>query len=103
MTSYLIKHHDPETMRWWEGLDAEKRGQVIAECATLRAQNEQITKWLDTGKAWSWIRSVLGQGQAQQADYASGKYSGYEAYSARVDEAAREREEELREFLGVAK
>ena len=46
---------------------------------------------VDEGKLWSLIRAVLSQGQAQQQDYAEGKHSGYEAFSARVDLAARER------------
>jgi len=41
---------------------------------------------------WSFLRSVLEQGAAIQQDYAAGKYSNYEEYAARIDEAARERE-----------
>lgn len=51
------------------------------------------------GKLWSLIRNVLGQGQAQQQDYAAGKYPrGYEEFSAHVDMAARER---VPEFLAL--
>ncbi len=40
---------------------------------------------------WSLVRSILEQGAAIQQDYEAGKYPSYEHYSARVDEAARER------------
>lgn len=45
----------------------------------------------DAGEVWSMLRRVLEQGAAIQQDYAAGKYASYEHYSARVDEAARER------------
>ena len=40
---------------------------------------------------WSLVRSILKQGAAIQQDYEAGKYPSYEHYSARVNEAARER------------
>lgn len=47
---------------------------------------------VDEGQLWSLIRTVLSQGAAQEQDWMAGKYgTDYEAYSARVDEAARER------------
>lgn len=44
---------------------------------------------------WSFLRSVLSQGMAIQQDYQTGKYADYELLSARLDEAARERDTEL--------
>lgn len=46
-------------------------------------------------ETWSFIRRVLVQGMAIQQDYAAGKYSDYEALSARLDAAARERDGQL--------
>lgn len=51
------------------------------------------------GEIWSAIRTLLEQGAAIQQDYAAGKYEGYEHYSARLDEAARERVEWLKEQI----
>jgi len=56
---------------------------------------------MDEGKLWSFLRSVLDQGRAIDQDYRGGKYSSYEAMSARVDEAARERVEQFKERFGV--
>lgn len=47
------------------------------------------------GNAWSFLRSVLEQGRAIAMDDAAGKYPSYEHLSARIDEAARERADEL--------
>lgn len=44
---------------------------------------------------WSMVRSLLMQGASIQQDYQAGKYANYEEYSARMDEAARERIAEL--------
>ena len=52
-------------------------------------------------QGWSFIRRILCQGHAQQQDYAAGKYETYEEFMARVDEAARERIDELRELVGL--
>lgn len=49
--------------------------------------------------AWSFLRNVLTQGMAIQMDYHGGKYANYELLSARLDEAAREREVTLRELI----
>jgi hypothetical protein len=43
---------------------------------------------------WSFCRTLLSQGMAIQQDYETGKYRTYEEVSARLDEAAREREAE---------
>ena len=45
---------------------------------------------------WSFLRAVLEQGMAIQQDYAAGKYAGYEDLSCRLDEAARERDQQMR-------
>ncbi len=45
---------------------------------------------------WSFIRTLLEQGAAIRQDYDAGKFGeSYEAYAARIDEAAREREDAL--------
>lgn len=44
---------------------------------------------------WSWIRSVLAQGTDIHQDYLAGRHGDYEAYAARLDAAAREREGEI--------
>lgn len=54
---------------------------------------------IDAGKLWSFLRRVMDQGGAIQMDYQAGKYESYEHYSARLDEAARERTDELEELL----
>ena len=51
---------------------------------------------------WSWIRSVIAQGAAIQQDYQAGKYKGYEEYSARLDVAAAEREDEIEPSVPVS-
>ena len=43
---------------------------------------------------WSFFRRLLEQVMAIQQDYAAGKYPDYEDLSARLDEAARERDDE---------
>lgn len=57
---------------------------------------------LDEGRLWSFCRRLLDQGGAISQDYYSGKYDRYEEYSARLDEAARERGEELSAMLSAA-
>jgi len=48
--------------------------------------------------AWSFLRNVLLQGRDIHLDHAD---KDYESFSARVDEAAREREQELERFLAA--
>ena len=61
--------------------------ELLAESERLRA-----AKCL----TWSFIRTLLEQGAAIRQDYDAGKFGdSYEAYSARIDEAAREREDTL--------
>jgi len=67
--------------------------EIDCELAAALAQIEALKK--DAEIDWSWIRSVLAQGAAIQQDYAAGKFKGYEEYSARMDEAAREREDQI--------
>ena len=74
---------------------------------------ELLARWLaenagrlrvvpDRGDLWSFLRDVLSQGAAIQMDYSAGKYGGYEAYSARVDAAARERADYIAAALSPA-
>lgn len=79
-------------------LDVMMNGEHAAKQASLCDIVASFPKWLDAreragideGKLWSFIRDVLGQGGAIWQDYQAGRYSGYEDYSARLDEAARE-------------
>lgn len=48
---------------------------------------------------WSLLRAVLEQGAAINQDSMAGKYPTYEHWSARMDEAARERADELEQAL----
>lgn len=50
------------------------------------------------GDLWSWLRNVLQQGGAIWQDYVD---DDYEKYSARLDEAARERLDELGQRLAT--
>lgn len=45
---------------------------------------------MSRGELWSFVRTVLERGAAIQQDYAAGNHASYEAYSARMDAAARE-------------
>jgi hypothetical protein len=64
------------------------------------AAAERLARWAaegppgDTGRLWLFLRDVLAQGAAIQQDYAAGNLDSYEAYAARLDAAARERESE---------
>lgn len=46
---------------------------------------------------WSFLGNVLQQGAAIQQDYAAGNFANYEAYAQRMDAAAREREDQIRQ------
>ena len=65
--------------------------------------NDALEQRINDGDLWSFLRAVLEQGAAIQQDYAAGKYENYEHYAARIDEAARERAEQLRARLTKAK
>ncbi len=54
------------------------------------------------GELWSFLRSVMSQGSDIRADYDSGKWPNYEAYSARLDAAAAERADQLAKKLGLS-
>ena len=56
---------------------------------------EPSVRPLRRGELWSWTRSVMCQGADIRVDYDMGNHKGYEAYSARLDSAAAEREHEL--------
>ena len=49
-----------------------------------------------TGELWSFLRSTLSQGKDIHLDHLN---KGYEEYSARLDEAARERADALLKLL----
>lgn len=63
-----------------------------AACAAraVAVERERWTSLLEA-RMWSFVRSVLSQGTSIQQDYMAGKYPTYEHYSARLDEAGRER------------
>lgn len=45
----------------------------------------------EDGELWCFFRDMISRGTYIQMDYAAGKYKCYEEFSARLDEAARER------------
>lgn len=55
------------------------------------------------GKLWSFFRRLMTQGGDIQMDYNAGKYPSYEHYSARLDEAARERTDEFLKMMETPK
>lgn len=57
-------------------------------------------EWL-RDEAWSFCRTLLEQGRAIQQDNDAGKYPTYEHLSARVDDAARERADEITAALAT--
>jgi len=67
------------------------RYKEFAEVVTRSEALEAARKW-EQDHLWAFLRSVLLQGQDIALDY---REKGYELMSARVDEAAREREDEL--------
>ena len=72
----------------------DERVQMLKERAELLAENERLRA--AKCPTWSFIRTLLEQGAAIRQDYDAGKFGeSYEAYSARIDEAAREREDAL--------
>jgi hypothetical protein len=88
--------------------------EVRADSATCTAKtfrlNHEVTAQprepLEALELWSFLRNVLEQGRSIQMDYVNGKYPTYEELCARVDEAARERYDELRaaiDMLGAGK
>lgn len=62
--------------------------------------SEAIDKLND--ELWSFLCKVLSQGGAIQQDYNAGHYPSYEHYSARLDEAARERADQLAPLIAAA-
>ena len=71
--------------------------QKIAEQA---ARIARIDDYLER-KAWVFIRSCMTQGVSIHEDYLAGNHDGYEAYSARIDAAARERRDALHDALAA--
>lgn len=51
------------------------------------------------GDLWGFLRNVLTQGMAIQMDVQAGKYPDSELMHCRLDEAARERAEQLQQLL----
>lgn len=65
---------------------------AVQSIVSMLADTERATlERVNEGELWSFIRTLLSQGCAIQQDYQAGKYETYEHYSARLDEAARER------------
>jgi hypothetical protein len=54
------------------------------------------------GAIWSFMRSVLGRGHAQQQDYSAGAHKGYEHFTTHVDIAAREIADDFQHVLNAA-
>jgi len=74
---------------------SEQVSEMHRQLATLTAERDRMREAVESGKLWSFMRSVLSQGGAIQQDYQAGKYESYEHYSARLDAAARERTDQL--------
>lgn len=73
-------------------LDLPKHARVDIDILLRFVQQQRAAVWRDDdGEFWSFLRNVLEQGGAIRLDYDAGKYPSYEHYSARLDEAARER------------
>jgi len=68
---------------------------AVNELHALISRAEAAEPVATDGELWSWVRSVMSQGVSINQDYAAGNLKGYEAYSARLDAAARERADEL--------
>lgn len=73
---------------WNRRVDDPLRTQLAA------MQHRQV----DDGKLWSFLRSVMAQGIDIRADHAE-----YELFSARMDDAAHERVEQLRAIMGASR
>ena len=71
--------------------ETEFQHDIALITAALRAERIKALEAIDQGEVWSLFRRIIEQGGAIQQDYAAGKYPSYEHYSARLDEAARER------------
>ena len=52
---------------------------------------------LDDGQIWGAIRTLMEHGASIMQDYQAGNHKGYEEFSARMDAAARERIDWLKE------
>lgn len=69
---------------------------AISGCQYGNAVPSAEARRIDYGSMWGFMRSVLTQGAAIYQDFAAGNLKDYEEYSARVDAAARERDDELK-------
>lgn len=89
----LLLAYEADVAVWTRTPDKYNYAEVVANrkkiADLLEARTPQEAR--ETPVDWSFIRRVLEQGAAIQQDYAAGKYPTYEHYSARIDEAARER------------
>lgn len=70
---------------------------LLIKVAEPHLKNKAIK--IDDGKLWSKIRTLLSQGGAIQQDYDAGKYKNFEEYNIRLDGAARERINFIKEMF----
>lgn len=69
-------------------------GTVVVKAGDYDSAQAEVTRLrglLEPGELWSFFRLLLEQGGAIQQDYNAGRFPSYEHYSARLDQAARER------------
>lgn len=86
--------------RWCAKLQDENNT-LKAELAQTKQREARRDKWLKKS-CWAEVRNILELGAAIYQDYQGGKYSGYEEYSAHVDDVARKRSEKIEHALGEA-
>lgn len=72
-----------------------------AEREVKTAVSEAVSSKMRSFSLWSFLRDVLSQGTAIQQDWEHGNLNTYGAYSARMDAAAREREDQLERALQI--
>lgn len=83
---------------WPSWKDTEKLKATIATATQREARRD---KWLKKS-CWVEVRNILELGAAIYQDYQGGRYSGYEEYSAHVDDVARKRSEKIEHALEEA-
>lgn len=93
-------------IEWWGPAPHAMDEELAQVCLAFLAHEQRILAQrgteADEGRLWSFCRKLLDQGGAISRDYIAGQYGTYEEYSARLDEAARERGDELTAMLSAA-
>lgn len=66
-------------------------------------REEAPKKKYTTKNLWSLLRNLLSQGAVIHKDYDAGNFGSYEMFSAKLDEVARDKEDEIMELLALGK